>query len=56
MPENGKRHDARARLKDWIENGSQPLDEEMQESLREDPLIPEEKTEARTGNVPSYAA
>lgn len=47
MPENRKKHDAFVRLKDWIENGSQFLDEEIQESLREEGDVPEPKETER---------
>lgn len=36
MPANRKKHDAFARLADWLENGAQPLDEEIEESLADE--------------------
>ena len=36
MPANRKKHDAFARLADWLANGAQPLDEEIEESLADE--------------------
>ncbi len=47
MPANKKRHNAFAHLADWLENGTQPLDEEIGESLA-DEVYDEEEAASET--------
>ena len=50
MPANKKKHDAFARLADWLENGAQPLDEEIGESLADEAY---EEENAAEKTIPS---